>query len=92
MPLETIYQLIALVLLIIAILAFFIIPDYRKKKSLNRKLDALKPGDYVYTKNGLRGKVVSVNEELITVSCEPSHVELEIAKWGVDYTQSTNKG
>lgn len=92
MPSETIYQLVALVLLITAALVFFIIPDYRKKKSLNRELDALKPGDYIYTKNGLRGEVVSVNEKLIIVSCEPNKVELEIARWGVDRTQSKEKG
>lgn len=92
MPPETIYQLVALILLIAAALFFFIIPDYRKKKSLTRDLDALEPGDYIYTKNGLRGKVVSVNTELITVSCDPNNVELEIARWGIERIQSKEKG
>lgn len=87
MPPETIYQLVALVLLIIAALVFFIIPDYRKKKSLTRELNVLESGDYIYTRNGLRGKVVSMDGELVTVSCEPNGVKLEIARWGIERTQ-----
>ena len=48
MPPEYLYQLIALVLLVAAALFLFIIPNHKKKKALDRQLDALSCGDRVY--------------------------------------------
>ena len=91
MPPEYLYQLIALVLLIAAALFLFIIPDHKKKKALDRQLGALSSGDRVYTKNGLRGTVVRVEGELVTVACEPSGVQLELARWGIVRTEPSEK-
>ena len=41
------------------------------------------PGDFVYTGNGLRGQVESVDGEIVTVTCRPDGTRLEIARWGV---------
>lgn len=77
------YQLIALVLLVGAALFLFILPDRKKKKQLESDLDGLRPGDIVYTQNGLRGEVETVQDGLVTVRCLPDQVRLELARWGV---------
>ena len=91
MPPEYMYQLIALVLLVAAALFLFIIPNHKKKKALDRQLDALSCGDRVYTKNGLRGTVVRVDGEIVTIVCDPSGIQLELARWGIVRTTPAEK-
>lgn len=78
-----IYQLIALVILILLALFIFIIPERRKKKQSTVALRELKTGDRVFTKSGLRGTVEKVQRDTVIIKTEPAEIRLEVAKWGI---------
>lgn len=82
------YQLIALVLLVGVALFLFILPDSKKNKQLARDRAGIRPGDLVYTQNGLHGRVVQRNGDLVTVSCAPDGARLELALWGIVQVES----
>lgn len=77
------YEVVALVLLVGAALAFFILPDRHERKRLARQVVALTPGDRVTAKSGLVGTVVSVDDGLVVIETGPDKVRLELALWGV---------
>ena len=83
MELKYIYELISLVLLIGVLVFAFSLPDRKEKKARKAMLNDLRKSDIVQTKNGIRGKIISVGEETVIVNVDPGKVNLEIAKWAI---------
>ena len=83
MPTYMMYQVVALALLIGLLVFGFLIPDRVRKKKRKAELDSIVPGDKIVTQQGIHGVVQAVEDELLTIACEPDGVRFQIAKWGV---------
>jgi preprotein translocase subunit YajC len=71
-------------IVIIAVFYFIMIrPQQKKTKQVNEMRSNVKPGDYVTTIGGFRGRVVRVKDELITIQVGSDKTKLDIMKWGI---------
>ncbi len=59
------------------------IPNQRKQKKWNEMLAALKPGDRVSTTGGLRGQILSLRDDVVTLRVQPDGVKLEFLKTAI---------
>lgn len=67
---------------------FFIRPQQKKQKDTKKFIDAIKKGDQVVTLGGIHGKIVSVDEDTVTLDVdrgnklvvEKSSISLEASK------------
>lgn len=59
------------------------IPNQRKQKKWNEMLGSLKPGDRVSTTGGLRGQILSLRDEVVTLRVQPDGVKLEFLKTAI---------
>ncbi len=59
------------------------IPNQRKQKKWNEMLAALKPGDRVSTTGGLRGTILSLRDDVVTLRVQPDGVKLEFLKTAI---------
>lgn len=79
----TTIQLVSLIILVTFVVFAFLIPDAVSKKKLTKHISSLKKGDVVFTKSGLRGRIVEINDNLLVVEIGKAKTRLEIAKWGI---------
>ncbi|GHU61928.1 hypothetical protein AGMMS49983_02500 [Clostridia bacterium] len=71
-------------IVIIAVFYFIMIrPQQKKTKQVNEMRSNVKPGDYVTTIGGFRGRVVRVKDELVTIQVGSDKTKLDIMKWGI---------
>lgn len=80
---KTTIQLISLIILVTFTIFAFLIPDIIKKKKLEKLKANLRKGDVVYTKSGLKGKIIEVNDNILVVEIGKAKTRLEVAKWGI---------
>ena len=66
--------------LLIGMVLLTAIPNQRKQKKWNEMLSALKPGDRVTTSGGLRGVILSLKDDSVTIRVAPDNLKLEFAK------------
>jgi preprotein translocase subunit YajC len=72
---------VAPIILIFAAMYFlFIVPNQRKQKTWQKMLGDLKFGDRVTTSGGLRGTVLQVKDDSVTIRVLPDNVKLEFVK------------
>lgn len=83
MPDSTVLYAVSLVLLILLGIFGLYLPDRLSKKKKKEYLAGLKRGDKVETLHGIKGRIVSVNEDTLIIRTEPDDVRFEIAKWGL---------
>jgi preprotein translocase subunit YajC len=71
-------------IVIIAVFYFIMIrPQQKKTKQVNEMRSSVKPGDYVTTIGGFRGRVVKVKDDLVTIQVGSDKTKLDIMKWGI---------
>lgn len=80
---KTTIQLVSLIILVVFVIFAFLIPDAINKKKLKKHISSVRKGDVVFTKSGLRGKIIEVNDDLLVVEIGKAKTRLEIAKWGI---------
>ena len=78
--LGTIGGLAPILLFFVAMYVLMILPGQRKQKAWQQMLTDLKPGDKVTTSGGLRGTVLQVKEDGVTLRVQPDGLKLEFAK------------
>lgn len=66
--------------LLIGMVLMTAIPNQRKQKKWNEMLASLKPGDRVSTTGGLRGTILSLRDDVVTVHVAPDNIKLEFLK------------
>lgn len=80
---------IILLLVMIAVFYFLIIrPENKRKKQAEEMRNSLKKGERITTIGGMVGKVVQVNDNTIVFETSEDRVRVEIAKWGIQSTES----
>jgi preprotein translocase subunit YajC len=73
-----------MVILLIGFLYFGMIrPQQRQKKQRNEMLSKLNVGDNIETIGGIIGKIVKMNEEIITIKIA-RETEIEMRKWAIN--------
>ena len=70
--------------IIIAILYIVVaIPQKKARKDLSTMQQELKLGDTVTTHSGIIGKIIEINEDVITISTGPDEIKLNVQRWSV---------
>src|SRR6201997_558803 len=73
--------LIAPLLFIFAIFYFLLIlPQQRRQKKWQAMLGELKTGDKVTTSGGLRGTIMSLKDDAVTLRVPPDNLKLEVSR------------
>ena len=80
---------IMLIVIMTAVFYFMIIrPENKRKKRAEEMRNSLKKGERVTTIGGMVGRVVQVNDTTIVFETSEDRVRIEIAKWGIQSTES----
>ena len=75
---------LAPLLFIFAIFYFLLImPQQRKQKKWQLMLSELKNGDKIVTSGGLRGTIISLKDDALTLRVPPDNLKLEISRSAV---------
>ncbi len=77
-----------LLLFIVVIYFFMIRPESKRKKEAENMRNSLKKGERITTIGGIVGKVVQVDEKTVVFETSEDRVRMEIAKWGIQSTES----
>lgn len=82
-------------IMIVAMLAVFyflmILPENKRKKKAEEMRNSLKKGERITTIGGLVGKIVQVNDSTVVFETSEDRVRIEIAKWGIQSTESSEQ-
>ena len=75
---------ILMMLLMLAMLYFFMIrPQNKRKKDAQNLRDSLKVGDVITTIGGIVGTICKVDENTIVIETSADRVRVEFTKWAV---------
>ncbi len=75
---------LAPLLFIFAIFYFLLIlPQQRKQKKWQAMLSELKTGDRIVTTGGLRGTIISLKDDALTLRVPPDNLKLEVTRASV---------
>ena len=78
---------------IFAIFYFLLImPQQRKQKKWQLMLSELKNGDKIVTSGGLRGTIISLKDDALTLRVPPDNLKLEISRSAVVSVTSAEEG
>ena len=76
----------------IAMYVLLILPNQRKQKKWQEMLGQLKSGDTVTTNGGIRGKVLTVKDDVVIVRVQPDGVKLEFVKSAIAAVTTDEQG
>ena len=78
-----------LLVAMIAVFYFLIIrPENKRKKQAENMRNSLKKGERITTIGGMVGRIVQVNDTTVVFETSEDRVRIEIAKWGIQSTES----
>jgi len=84
---------IAPLLFIFAIFYFLLImPQQRRQKKWQAMLGELKTGDKVTTSGGLRGTIMSLKDDAVTLRVPPDNLKLEVSRGSVVSVTTAEEG
>ena len=80
------------ILMLVAMIAIFyfmlIRPENKRKKQAEEMRNSIKKGERITTIGGMKGRVVQVTDDTVVFETSEDRVRIEIAKWGVQSTES----
>ncbi|HAQ40087.1 MAG TPA: preprotein translocase subunit YajC [Clostridiales bacterium] len=78
------YSGIIMMVILFGLMYFMMIrPQKKKDKEIKQMRDSLAVGDEIITIGGIHGKVVKVNDEIITLEMAHAKQRIEFSKWAV---------
>jgi preprotein translocase subunit YajC len=84
---------LAPLLFIFAIFYFLLIlPQQRKQKKWQAMLGELKAGDRVVTSGGLRGTIIGLKDDALTLRVPPDNLRMEISRGSVVQVNTAEEG
>jgi preprotein translocase subunit YajC len=84
---------LAPLLFIFAIFYFLLImPQQKKQKKWQAMLSELKNGDKIVTSGGLRGTIISLKDDALTLRVPPDNIKLEISRASVVSVTTAEEG
>ncbi len=73
-----------MMIVVIAFFYFFAVrPQKKREKEINAMRDALRVGDRVTTIGGIRGKIVKLGDEYLTIETGSRKTQMELSKWAI---------
>ena len=69
-----------------------ILPQQRKQKKWQAMLSELKTGDKIVTSGGLRGTIISLKEDAVTLRVPPDNLKLEVSRGSVVSVSTAEEG
>ncbi|MGA7683963.1 MAG: preprotein translocase subunit YajC [Terriglobales bacterium] len=83
---------LAPLLFIFAIFYFLLImPQQRKQKKWQAMLSELKTGDKIVTSGGLRGTIIGLKDDALTLRVPPDNLKLEVSRGSVVSVATTEE-
>ena len=77
-------DMIIMIVLMLAMLYFFMVrPENKRKKEAQNLRDSLKVGDVITTIGGIVGTICKVDENTIVIETSADRVRIEFTKWAV---------
>ncbi|MGB9197337.1 MAG: preprotein translocase subunit YajC [Terriglobales bacterium] len=84
---------LAPLLFIFAIFYFLLImPQQRKQKKWQAMLSQLKTGDKIVTSGGLKGTIIGLKDDAITLRVPPDNLKLEVSRGSVVSVATAEEG
>jgi preprotein translocase subunit YajC len=84
---------LAPLLFIFAIFYFLLIlPQQRKQKKWQAMLNELKTGDKIVTTGGLRGTIISLKDDAVTLRVPPDNLKIEVSRGAVVSVSTAEEG
>jgi preprotein translocase subunit YajC len=84
---------LAPLLFIFAIFYFLLImPQQRKQKKWQAMLSELKTGDKIVTSGGLRGTIIGLKDDVLTLRVPPDNLKLEVSRGSVVSVATAEEG
>lgn len=80
---SSIPTVIMLVVLVGVFYFFLIRPEKKRKKQVAEMRSGLSVGDTVTTIGGVVGKIVEMDDDLVTIETSEDQVRMQFAKWGI---------
>ena len=80
---ESIFSIILIVVMFVALYFFMIRPQKKQEKEQNDMRNNLKVGDEITTIGGIIGKVVSIKEETVTIETSHDRTKIRILRSAV---------
>ena len=84
-------SLIMMVVLFVIMYFFMIRPQKKKDKEVKNMRDSLAIGDEVISIGGIHGKVVKVNDEIVTLELPHGKQRINLSKWAVGTVNKKGK-
>lgn len=78
-------------LFLIVFVVMTILPQRSKQKKWQQMLTSLKAGDVVTTSGGLRGTILNVREDVVTLRVAPDNIKLEFLKSAIASVTTTEE-
>ena len=84
---------LGMMVFIFAIFYFLLImPQQRKQKKWQLMLSELKNGDKIVTSGGLRGTIISLKDDALTLRVPPDNLKLEVSRASVVSVTAAEEG
>ena len=80
---ETLIQLLPLVILFVIMYFLMIRPQKKKDKQVQEMRRSLSVGDEIVTIGGIYGRVISLKEDTIVIESQSDHSKLTVARWAL---------
>ena len=62
---------------------FLIMPEQKKQKKIKEMMNSLKIGDDVFTRGGIFGTIVTLDENMVTLATGPDKVKISVTRGGI---------
>jgi preprotein translocase subunit YajC len=62
---------------------FLIMPEQKKQKKIKEMMNNLKVGDDVFTRGGIFGTIVTLDENMVTLATGPDKVKISVTRGGI---------
>lgn len=83
---------IIMMIVLFGVMYFMMIrPQKKKDKEIKQMRDSLSNGDEVITIGGIHGKVVKVNDEVVTLEMAHAKQRIEFSKWAIGSVSKKGK-
>ena len=76
-------SIIYLVLIVGVFYFLLIMPEQKKQKKLKQMMESLQIGDVVFTRGGIKGTIVNIEESIVTLATGPDKVKIHITRQGI---------
>ena len=82
-----------MMVIMVAVFYFLLIlPNQRRQKKWQAVLGQLKTGDKVTTSGGLRGTIVGLKDDTVTLRVPPDNLKLEVTRGSVVHVTTAEEG